>query len=82
MSRVPNLCPNFNQTRTSASGQLRSFEQANNCSECSSFVEIIVSIEDPIVIQKILAHLDEKVTLTGADLVPESRAPPATGLFA
>ena len=52
------------------------------CSECGGDVRIIACIEDPIVIRKILAHLDEKVTPTGADLVPESRAPPATGLFA
>ena len=52
------------------------------CSECGGDVWIIACIEDPIVIRKILVHLDEKVTPTGADLVPESRAPPATGLFA
>ena len=52
------------------------------CSECGGDVKIIASIEDPDVIRKILAHLDEKVTPTATGLLPESRAPPATGLFA
>ena len=52
------------------------------CSECGGEVRIIASIEDPEVIRKILAHLDEKVTPTATGLLPESRAPPATGLFA
>jgi len=30
------------------------------CSECGGDVRIIASIEDPVVIRKILAHLDEK----------------------
>jgi len=51
------------------------------CSECGGDVRIIACIEDPEVIRKILAHLDEKVTPTGTGLLPESRAPPATGLF-
>ncbi len=51
------------------------------CSECGGEVRIIASIEDPEVIRKILAHLDEKVTPTGTGMLPESRAPPATGLF-
>jgi hypothetical protein len=57
-------------------GQLRSFEQTNKRSECTSFVK--VSIEDPAVIQKILAHL--AVTAATA-LLPECRAPPVTGLL-
>jgi hypothetical protein len=37
--------------------------------------------EDPVVIRKILAHLDEKAaTAVTAQLLP-CRAPPATGLF-
>jgi hypothetical protein len=51
------------------------------CSEYGGEVRIIASIEDPVVIRKILAHLDEKVTPTGTGMLPESRAPPATGLF-
>ena len=30
------------------------------CSECGGDVRIVASIEDPAVIQKILAHLDNK----------------------
>ena len=56
--------------------------EMETCSECGGDVRIIARIEDPEVIRKILAHLDEKVTPTGASLLPESRAPPATRLFA
>ncbi len=59
-------------------GQLRSFEQTDKRSECASFVKIIASIEDPAVIQKILAHLAETAATA---LLPECRAPPATGLL-
>ena len=45
------------------------------------FVKVIASIEDPVVIRMIIAHLNEKVTPTATGLLPESRAPPATGLF-
>jgi hypothetical protein len=55
---------------------LRSFEQTNKRSECTSFVK--VSIEDPAVINQILAHL--AVTEATA-LLPECRAPPVTGLL-
>ncbi len=51
-------------------------------SKCGGEVRIIASIEDPEVIRKILAHLDEKVTPTATGPLPESRALPATGLFA
>jgi len=34
------------------------------CSECGGDVKIIASIEDPVVIQKILAHLDGNATST------------------
>jgi hypothetical protein len=57
-------------------------EQTNKRSGCASFVKVIASIEDPEVIRKILAHLDKKVTPTGTGMLPETRAPPATGLFA
>jgi len=51
------------------------------CSECGGAVKIIASIEDPAVIRKILAHLDEKVTLAGTRPLPQCRAPPPTGLL-
>ena len=42
---------------------------------------IIACIDDPVVIQKILAHLQEKLTPAPAGLRPASRAPPQVGLF-
>ena len=68
--------------RIAAIGHEQSFEQANIGREFASFIEAIASIEDPEVIRKILAHLDKKVTQTGTGMLPETRAPPATGLFA
>jgi hypothetical protein len=40
------------------------------CSECSGDMYITASIEDPMVIRKILAHLDDKAT-TGATIRDE-----------
>lgn len=51
------------------------------CSECGSDVKIIASIEDPAVIQKILAHMDDNVTISAAALLPDCRASPTAGLF-
>jgi len=50
-------------------------------SGCGGAVKVIASIEDPVVIRKILAHLDEKAALAGSHLLPQCRAPPRTGLF-
>ena len=47
------------------------------CRECGGAVRIIACIEDPVVIDKILTHLQEKLTPVPAGLRPESRAPPA-----
>jgi hypothetical protein len=51
------------------------------CSECGGDVKIIASIEDPAVIQKILAHLDDNVTSAATVLLRDSRASPTAGLF-
>ncbi len=51
------------------------------CSECGGNVKIIASIEDPVVIRKILDHLDQNVSLLQVTCLPESRAPPAMGLL-
>jgi len=51
------------------------------CSECGGYVKVIASIEDPMVIRKILTHLDEKVASVATCLIPQPRAPPVTGLF-
>jgi hypothetical protein len=44
-------------------------------------VHVIVCIEDPQVIEKILAHLDAKASELEAPRRPPSRAPPQRGLF-
>jgi len=46
------------------------------CSECGGAVKIIACIEDPVVIKKILDHLQEKAALAGLVLLPPCRAPP------
>jgi hypothetical protein len=51
------------------------------CSECGGEVKIIASIEDPTVIQKILAYLDDNATSAATALLPDCRASPPAGLF-
>ena len=51
------------------------------CSECGGDVRIIASIEDPVVIQKILVHLDDNATSVATTLLPDCRASPIVGLF-
>ena len=51
------------------------------CAECGGDVKIIACIEDPAVIQKILAHLDDNATSAATVLLPDCRASPAVGLF-
>jgi len=53
------------------------------CSECGGDVRIIASIEDPAVIQKILAHLDSTASSAATALLPDCRASPSLpmGLF-
>jgi hypothetical protein len=51
------------------------------CERCAGQVKIIVEtsnrcIEDPAVIERILAHLNGKAPSTESALVPENRAPP------
>jgi hypothetical protein len=48
---------------------------------CGGTVRVIACIEDPVFIEKILSHLDEKVPATETIRLPESRAPPQAGLF-
>jgi len=40
-------------------------------------VNVIACIEDPVVIEKILTHLQGKDSSVPTSLLPESRAPPA-----
>ncbi len=51
------------------------------CSECGGAVKIIACIEDPVVIAKILTHLEGKAVSAEQVLLPESRAPPQPDLF-
>jgi len=50
-----------------------------SCDQCGADVRIVASIEAPVVIRKILAHLDDKTTTPAKDLLPECRAPPQAG---
>ena len=53
------------------------------CDKCGGDVRIIASIEDPAVIQKILAHLANTVSSAAMALLPDCRASPGlpAGLF-
>ena len=52
------------------------------CNRCGGAVNIIACIEDPLVIKKILDHLDAKsMALASANQLPEPRAPPQARLF-
>jgi hypothetical protein len=51
------------------------------CPACGGAVGIIACIEDPDVIEKILAHLDWKAPEPNATRRPPCRAPPQRGLF-
>jgi pyruvate/2-oxoglutarate dehydrogenase complex dihydrolipoamide acyltransferase (E2) component len=46
------------------------------CPVCGGAMRIIACIEDPVVIEKILAHLDAKAAAAQAARPPPSRAPP------
>jgi hypothetical protein len=47
------------------------------CAHCSGTLRIIASIEDPVVIKAILAHLANKARPAPAVRLPPGRAPPA-----
>ena len=44
------------------------------CRECGGAVKVIACIEDPVVIEKILTHLNEKAASVGTGLLPEKFA--------
>ena len=48
---------------------------------CGGPAKVIASIEDPVVIKKILSHLLGKALSAEPVGLPESRAPPQAGLF-
>ena len=51
------------------------------CSACGGAVRIIACIEDPAIIEKILAHLNANAPELDATRRPPVRAPPQRGLF-
>lgn len=51
------------------------------CSECGGAVKVVACIEDSMVIEKILSHLNEKIASAAKGLLPESRAPSQASLF-
>jgi len=51
------------------------------CPKCGGAVKVIACIEDPVVINKILTHLDKNAVLNESVLLPQPRAPPQTSLF-
>ena len=51
------------------------------CPKCGGAVKVIACIEDPVVIDKILNHLDKKAALSEPIVLPQPRAPPQASLF-
>jgi hypothetical protein len=51
------------------------------CPKCGGAVKIIACIEDPVVIDKILTHLDKKASLNEPVVLPQPRASPQASLF-
>ena len=47
------------------------------CDKCGGDVRIIASIEDPVVIKKILVHLDDTANSAATALLPDCRASPS-----
>ena len=55
--------------------------EIETCEQCGGAVKVIANIEDPLVIQKILSHLNTKNDEVVELLPPQSRAPPQISLF-
>ena len=55
--------------------------EIETCEQCGGAVKVIASIEEPLVIQKILSHLNTKNDDVVESLLPQSRAPPQISLF-
>ena len=51
------------------------------CKSCGGTVKIIACFEDPLVIKKILTHLERKDAGAAARRLPPCRAPPQANLF-
>ncbi len=55
--------------------------QISNAPGSDGAVKVIASIEDPVVIKQILAHLERKAESKEFTPLPECRAPPKAKLF-
>jgi hypothetical protein len=53
----------------------------SSCERWTELVKIIACIEDPAVIERILAHLKGKAHSSELAMLPEGRAPPQAQLF-
>ena len=53
----------------------------STCDVCGGAVKVISSIEDPVVIKQILAHLERKAESKEFNPLPESRATPQGSLL-
>ena len=51
------------------------------CERCAGQVKIIACIEDPAVIERMLAHLKGKEATAELVMLPEGRGPPQARLF-
>lgn len=51
------------------------------CEKCKGPVKIIACVEDPVVIEKILKHLNGKAISNNSAQLPPGRGPPQIGLF-
>jgi hypothetical protein len=51
------------------------------CRACGGSAKVIACIEDPVIIRKILNHLQEKSSLVSGVQLPDCRAPPQASLF-
>jgi len=51
------------------------------CRICGGSAKVIACIEDPVVIKKILMHLEEKLPTRAALQLPNNQAPPRSSLF-
>ena len=74
--------PNLHTAMTWAQPLKRVFNiDITTCEECGGTVKVVASIENPVVIKQILAHLERKAESKVFNPLPESRAPPQIGLF-
>jgi hypothetical protein len=51
------------------------------CDQCGGGIKVIACIEDPMVIKKILDHMNNKSAVSAKKRLQQSRAPPQGCLF-